>query len=278
VLRIEPARMGYRRYWVATGELRDARFELPGEPSQVKFTQATLVNVDFSGQTFESFSVHASTLEGCDFTSTSFEQLSLAATFHGGDQWDRRYWPQTVYRGCAFERTRFAEHTFWGNARMERCRFDRSRMRSMIFTQQVEFVECTFLGKIHGVNFWGRPTQHQAALGRTTNEFRGNDFTGARLTGVSFRHIDLRSQLFPGLPDYAVLDRMATRTAAALVTTAAWGDPAVARDAEFSLRFIANSAEEHGDGWALVSPDSFGDLPPERRQELFDLLVNYSDE
>jgi hypothetical protein len=99
------------------------------------------------------------------------------------------------------------------------------------------------------MNFWGRPHDHdRAALGRDRNDFTGNDFTAAELDGVSFRHIDLRAQRFPGLPGYALLDRVAERVSAVLPLVDGWPD---------------------GDQ-ALVSPARMGRrLPPALREELF---------
>jgi uncharacterized protein YjbI with pentapeptide repeats len=172
--------------WIARGELRDQRFDLPAGVSGVTFDRARLVSMDFSGKRFTDFNVHAGQFEKCDFSNTVFEQLSTGLTCTRGP-WDRAGWPQSVFRDCVFRRTRFAPLTFFGNVRFERCIFDRSRLRDQTSTFAAEFVDCVFLGRLRNLNFWGRPTDHQAALGRDRNDFTGNDFTSAELDDVAFR-------------------------------------------------------------------------------------------
>ncbi|MEU7747094.1 hypothetical protein [Nonomuraea sp. NPDC049158] len=254
------------------GALREQRFDLSAGVSRVTFDKALLASVDFSGMHFASFSVHGSRFEGCDFSGTAFEQLSMGATCVRGP-WNRASWPQSVFRDCVFRRTRFAPYTSFGNVRFERCVFDGSRLRDQTSTSDAEFVDCVFLGRVRDVTFWGRPTRDQAALGRDRNDFTGNDFTGAELDGVAFRHIDLRAQRFPGLPGYALLDRISARAAAALPLVERWPDPHHRKQARFSLEFLMERALTDNDDHALVSPSRLGrKLPPALREELFEAL------
>lgn len=256
--------------WIARGELGGQRFELPAGVSSVTFDQARLVDVDFSGMRFADFTVHDSVFEGCDFTGVAFECLSMATTCMQGT-WDGIGWPQSVFRGCVFRRTRFPPTTFFGNVRFERCTFDRSRLRDQTNTFEAEFVDCVFLGRVRNVNFWGRPTQHQAALGRDRNDFAGNDFTGAEVDHVAFHHIDLQTQRWPGLPGYALLDRIGARVHAVLPLVEQWPDAHHRKEARFSLAFLADTAREQNDDQALVSLLDMGrKLPPALREELFE--------
>lgn len=254
-----------------TGEMRDARFAVPNGETAVHIVDARMVNVDFAAVQLSRLEVRSSVLEGCDFTRAAFDSLDLG--------WGTG---QSVYRDCLFRRTRFAAHTFWGNTRFERCLFDGARLRNMIQTFDAEFVDCVFRGKLREINFWGRPADGgpNRPPGRApVNDFRGNDFTEADLAGVAFNGIDLRAQRFPGLPDYAVLDRMPERTDAVSALVDAWPDDETKRSALFSLRLEAELAAEHNAGAALVSRTNFGyRLPPDVRSQLFDLLVNYSDD
>jgi uncharacterized protein YjbI with pentapeptide repeats len=275
---MEPAQMGLRRYWVAEGELTGGRFEVADGDLDVSFNQARMVDVDFSGLRFSHLSAHDSVFERCDFSGTAFDNVNLGATFHGKGPWDGRTWPATLYRECVFARTRLPPNPHWGNARFERCTFDRARLRGSTSTFQAQFVECTFRGKIQDVNLWGRPTQHTSALGRDRNDFTGNDFTGAEVIGVAFRHIDLNAQRFPGLPGYAVLDRIDQRVAAALAAMPDWPEE-TKKEAAWSLGFGVTCALAENDGHALVSREWVGRrLPPEVRDQIFWLLVNYSDD
>ncbi|WP_068927383.1 pentapeptide repeat-containing protein [Planobispora rosea] len=238
------------------------------------FDRARLVDVDFSGMRLAGFSVHNSTFEGCDLSGTAFDRLSMGATCVQGP-WDGVDWPQTIFRGCTFRRTRFPPLTFFGNVRFERCVFDRSRLRNQTSTSEAEFVDCVFLGRVREVNFWGRPTEHQTSLGRDRNDFTGNDFTGAELDYVAFHHIDLRAQRFPGLPGYALLDRISERVEKVLPLMERWPDARHREEAGFSLEFLADRALEQNDDQALVSPADMGrKLPPALREELFEAFRN----
>lgn len=261
---------------IARGELRDQRFGLPAGVSSVTFDRARLVNVDFSGTRFADFSAHGSEFESCDFSGAVFERLSMGITRMGG-RWDGTGWPQSVFRDCVFRRTRFAPFTFFGNVRFERCVFDRSRLRDQTSTFEAEFVDCVFRGRVRNINFWGRPTDHQAALGRDRNDFTGNDFTGAELDYVAFHHIDLQAQRLPGPPGYALLDRVSERVEAVLPLVERWPDARHREEAGFSLEFLADSALEQNDDQALVSPLEMGrKLPPALREELFEAFRRMS--
>ncbi|WP_084958658.1 pentapeptide repeat-containing protein [Thermoactinospora rubra] len=268
---LRPSPHEWQEAWIARGELRDRRFELPAGVSSVFFERARLANVGFSGIRFAEFRVYDSVFDRCDFTGTAFDRLAMGDMCGEGPR-DRAGWPRSVFRDCVFRRTRFPPFTFFGNVRFDRCVFDRSRLRGQTATLEAEFVDCVFLGRVRDINFWGRPAQRdEAALGRDRNEFTGNDFTGAELQGVAFRHIDLHAQRFPGLPGYALLDRIGERARAVLPVVERWPDPRHREEARFSLEFLAGMALKDNDDHALVSPRDMGRrLPPALREELFE--------
>ncbi|SCF23612.1 hypothetical protein GA0070612_5167 [Micromonospora chokoriensis] len=269
--------MGLRRYWLARGELNGGRFGVADGNLDVSFAQARLVGVDFSGLRFSSLLAHDSVFERCDFSRTAFDHVLFGATGYRGERWDELSWPETVFRECVFARTRIPPEAYFGNVRFERCVFDGARLRDLTSTHNAQFVGCVFRGKIQDVNFWG--TERNAALGRDRNAFSGNDFTGAELLGVAFRHIDLDAQRFPGLPDYAVLDRIDQRVEAALAAMADWPDDETKTKTVRSLRFGADWAIKYNDGYALVSRKRFSRrLPPGVRDQIFWMLVNYTDD
>ncbi|MET7330964.1 pentapeptide repeat-containing protein [Nonomuraea sp. NPDC005650] len=272
---LEPTGEEWRSARIARGQLRDQRFPLPLGAADVIFDRARLANADFTETRFTGFLAYGSEFDGCDFSGTAFEELSMGSTSSGvgGKAWGGTAWPQTVFRDCVFRRTRFAERTFFGNVRFERCTFDRSRLRGQTATFEAEFVDCVFLGPVRDINFWGRPTQYQAALGRAHNDFTGNDFTAAELTHVAFHHIDLHAQRFPGLPGYALLDRVAERVSAVLPLVEGWPEERHRKGARFALEFLADTARAWNDDQALVSPAILGrKLPPALREELFEAL------
>ncbi|MEV4109907.1 pentapeptide repeat-containing protein [Nonomuraea sp. NPDC049695] len=269
----EPTNEEWRSARIARGQLRDQRFQLPTGVTDVIFDRARLVNVDFTETRFVGFNAYGSEFDGCDFSGVAFEQplMGSTGTGIGGQKWDGATWPQTVYRDCTFRRTRFAERTYFGNVRFERCVFDGSRLREQTATFEAEFVDCVFLGRVRNMNFWGRPTEHQDVLGREHNEFTGNDFTAAELDYVAFRHIDLRAQRFPGLPGYALLDRITERARSVLALADGWADERHRKEVHSALEFLADMAREWNDDQALVSPARMGrKLPPALREELFD--------
>ncbi|ETK33132.1 hypothetical protein MPTA5024_26390 [Microbispora sp. ATCC PTA-5024] len=236
--------------------------------------------VDFSGLHFDEFSSFASEFDGCDFSETTFGTFSGGASGVGGTLFSGQTWPQSVYRNCVFRRTRFPQPVFLGNVRFEKCVFDRSRLRGMTWTQEAEFVGCTFLGRVREVNFWGLPVLHQwppfekVPLGRGRNEFTGNDFSRAEVEWVAFKHIDLDAQKWPGLPDHALLDRISERVPAVLKLVGSWPDTPHRKQAWSNLEFLAAGTREHGvDDKALVHRLVIGNrLPPELRDEVFKAL------
>jgi len=191
--RWEPAQLGVRRYWRGLGEQEGGRFPLPGAQADVFLERVRLTGVDLSRLRFDSFWAYDSEFVRCDFTRAVFGRAGLAATT-AEQRWDGRSWPVTAYRECDFTRTRLPPRAFLGNARFENCLFDSAFVRTAS-TQEAQFVGCTFRGRVKA-RFWGRPDGHLDALGRDRNDFTGNDFTAADVTGVTFRDIDLGDQRF----------------------------------------------------------------------------------
>jgi hypothetical protein len=97
---------------------------------------------------------------------------------------------QAVFRDCGFSASKLE----LGNARFERCTFENVRLPAGVGL--AEFVDCSFRGELEGVRFEGSPPAADA-FGRVTNEFRGNDFSGALMPGCAFRHVNLGAQRWP---------------------------------------------------------------------------------
>lgn len=207
-------RRGLSTKWVLHGNASHERFNVApadGKELMVFFEHCRLDSFDFGDIDFKSFYAAGCVFRRCDFSKASFLQLGFGQAQVQRD-WNRQIgprderYPQTLYEECLFASTRFdPNNTYFGNARFVRCIFDHAWLRKL-FTRTAEFVDCRFVGKViectfHGV-ISGEETQR---IGRSTNEFRGNDFREADLIWTAFRGIDLGAQLLPESDSYAVL-------------------------------------------------------------------------
>lgn len=186
---------------------------------------------DFSRTRFAQFTAIASSFASCSFRGASFDQ----ACFGGGIS-------QSRYFDCCFDGSRITA-VAPGNARFERCSFRNCRIREM-FATMVEFVDCAFSGRFLGGVLHGRPPLDRD-VGRTVNEFRGNDFTGMELRDVDFRSgVDLRLQQLPSGPSYVYIEdpeHALTRARAAVVT---WKDLDLRRKALAILKSLEMDVED----------------------------------
>lgn len=229
-----------------------------------------LADVDFSGQSFDTFGAYGGTFLRCDFSETSFGKFSVG---HQG---------QTRFVDCVFRRTRFPlGNTYLGNARFERCVFDGARLRDLRIDGS-EFVDNVFSGRIWHTVFYGVPGHWSAGTDRPGNAWHGNDFSKADLVDVDFRDIDLRAQRWPEDRDeYALIDRVDERTAAATATITAappgeWAEPAKALQA---VDFLRTGVQRDPHGFVLVRRrELWHRLPPPTRDRLWALLVTGYDD
>jgi uncharacterized protein YjbI with pentapeptide repeats len=175
-----------------SGELSGVRFDPSTTPT--RFVKAKFEDVDFSGLDIEGFHAQASVFERCDFSGSKLHEGTLSVP------------PASVYRDCRFDRAklRFQDP---GVARFERCSFDHTVIDHWSCSAN-EFVDCTFVGRFRDVQFSGgmNPTLPRV-VPMHPNEFRGNDFTAAKLIGVDFTGgIDLDAQTLPSGPGYRRFD------------------------------------------------------------------------
>lgn len=187
------------------------------EPSEdLIFDHVREVDADFSGRRLNSLRAIGCRFERCRFDRTRAE----AVTFGAGME-------LTEYVDCSFDGARF-KSVAAGFSRFVRCSFRDVDLKGL-GDDYLELVDCVFTGKLQSNVFWGAPPQPEArqryesnvrflarqgrpeppgyrelAL-RPSNEFRGNDFSGAGLIGVSFRGIDLAEQRLPTGEDYLYL-------------------------------------------------------------------------
>jgi len=190
---------------------RGGKFRPPR--GDVRFTDARLVSVDFSGAAFDRFVSAGSDFEACNFSRVRFGRNTRS--WLGSER-------RTLYRDCTFDEADMRDVNF-GQSRFERCSFRGTRMEKW-FSIAAEFVDCLFEASVRECTFYGRPNRRlepRLQLDRELNEFRGNDFSRAILRDCVFRDgIDLDAQRFPTGPEYVWLRSFRRRiapTRAALV-------------------------------------------------------------
>lgn len=169
---------------------RKNRRTVPDKPD-LRFIDPTFrrrrhVDADWSGQTFDQFIP-----VGCRFEACLFENVNFKSACFGGGAED------SYYVGCSFDRATIRSIAP-GYARFESCTFYDIEIVQFL-AMSIEMVDCVVTGIIKQAFFNGAvPDEDVSALGRSTNEFRGNDFSGATLLDVDFRTgIDLSAQRMP---------------------------------------------------------------------------------
>lgn len=188
-----------------------------GFPGLVLLQQATMADVDFGRAAFDKLAP-----SGCVFLRCDFRKATL----------DRRMVPlfkarrRNVFRECRFDGVDLRAIDP-GSSRFESCVFDGADLDGWN-AQTAEFVDCHFAGRLARVRFYGKPWGQGAAEvdpKRTSNEFRGNDFSQAELVDVAFlMGIDVAQQRWPEGDDYVRLDRIHQRLTRGRTEIARWKD------------------------------------------------------
>ncbi|MGH7685411.1 MAG: pentapeptide repeat-containing protein [Candidatus Dormibacteria bacterium] len=187
------------------GALSHTRVDVPAGEVTVEIVSARWDHVDLSGQRFANYAATDSVLESCNFARCTIAGGVLSAI------------PVVTYRGCNFEGAdlRGCAPNF---ARFERCRFVDIRLDDW-HAVNAEFVDCTFSGRLLRVSFSGTPLGfggERIRRIRSTNEFRGNDFSDAQLIDCSVEGgIDLDANRWPQSDDYVVIRSAHERIAGA---------------------------------------------------------------
>ena len=228
---------------------------------RVVLNHASLTGADFSGRKLLQLSVAGSRLVGCRFANIRAQGASLGA----GTQ-------MSHYVDCTFDRSRL---TLGGGglARFERCSFRDVDLRHW-FCFAVEFVDCTFTGKLRKAIFNGTvPGEQRSMAGRSLNEFRGNDFSGADLVDVTFRTgIDLSLQRLPTGPPYLYVADGAAAVQRARVAVVHWEDLAIRREA-MALISVLEDEISGGQRQLLLRKDAYPSFSSQAIGALFELLA-----
>ncbi|GAC1339451.1 MAG: hypothetical protein NVSMB23_08480 [Myxococcales bacterium] len=215
----------------------------------------------FSGRRLESFTAIA-----CRFIGCRFERMHIEDANFGAGRSD------SEYVDCSFDGSRIRAEVA-GSARFVRCSFRDVVIRNLL-CHRVEFVECVFSGKLHVGYFNGTvPEDNQAWLGRSTNEFRDNDFSQMELIDVAFRTgIDLSKQKLPTDPMYLYVPDAVAAVANARKQVIEWKDLKRRQEAMKVIRFLELELEG-GQQQLFMRPK--GLMPRKWREvseEIFSLL------
>ena len=170
------------------------RIDVPKD-AYLTLERGDLVGETFSGRKLNKMLMLASSFTGCEFT-----DMRIGNWVTGGARTT-----VTRYTECVFDRSRIRFNP-GGLARFERCSFRDVDLRDwMCF--ETELVDCVFTGRMRRSFFNGTVREELVeALRRTSNEFRGNDFSEMELIGVDFRTgIDLSLQRLPTGEQYVYL-------------------------------------------------------------------------
>lgn len=224
-----------------------------------------VVGADYSGLSLDKFSAQGST-----FTDCKFDRIKVGhASFGAGTEESR-------YVRCSFDR---AALTFLGGyVRFVGCTFRNARFIDPS-SDYLEFVDCSFTGRITGLQLRGAPHRGQnrydaglrglARQGRPEppgyrelvlrpgNQIHGNDFAGAELVNVSFRFgVDLTAQQLPAGDDYLYLPDAAAAVRRALAA-AEQDSSELAGKAKFFLEDVLQREIDYGQRQLLVRTKNF---------------------
>lgn len=168
------------------------------EDKQLVLDHVALNGADFSGRRLVQFSAAGSRFSRCRFENVKIDSAAFGA---GRDV--------SEFLDCTFDSSRIRPGP-GGYARFVRCSFRDVELSDWI-CMAVEIVDCVFTGVVRDSIFNGSvPIEDRKQLRRSTNEFRGNDFSGSELFDVSFRTgVDLEAQRLPRGSEYLYLPRAA---------------------------------------------------------------------
>jgi hypothetical protein len=161
---------------------------------RLEFVDANLECESFAQLTLREFMSTRSTFRDC-----RFERMTIKRACFGGGT------VASEYVDCVFDGSRI-NATTPGTARFLRCSFREVHIQDF-FGLTCGFVDCVFSGTIEKAVFQSKLLgPHRDRFGRSENDFRGNDFSGAKLGDVAFRGgIDLTSQNLPSGPEFIYL-------------------------------------------------------------------------
>jgi hypothetical protein len=240
------------------------RVDVP-EDAYLTFQRAERVDETFSGRKLDQMLMLAGSFTRCEFTGMRI------------GNWVTGSARTTVTRHteCVFDRSRIRFNP-GGLARFERCSFREVDLRDwMCF--ETELVDCVFTGRMRRSFFNGTVREESVeALGRTTNVFRGNDFSGMDLIDVGFRTgIDLSLQRLPTGEQYVYLADAERALERAREQVVASGRVRLRGEHGEVVPVIDAALKTVRDGQRqlLLRKDTYGRIPQAELDMIFDILA-----
>ncbi|MEQ4305398.1 hypothetical protein ABNF97_29125 [Plantactinospora sp. B6F1] len=210
-----------------------------------------VVGADYSRRTLDQFVSVGSTFTDCRFDRTRINDAGFGAGME-----------QTEFVDCSFDGTSL--RAVGGFTRFVRCAF-RSVRATQVAPDYLEFVDCTFSGRITGLRFWGGPPNgagryagtvdaqrgagslpmppgYRELVLRERNQIHGNDFSNAQLVKVEFRFgVDLTAQKLPVGEDYVYVPDPETTVSAAVAELGRSPSEYAPRAQEFLISLMQRS-------------------------------------
>lgn len=219
-----------------------------------------LRGVDFSGRKLLQFSAVGSRLQSSQFNHARINNASFGAGREPSE-----------YIECTFDGShiRFGPG---GYARFVRCSFRNVDLRDW-FCFTVELIDCTFTGRIRKAIFNGTvPEDKRAVLGRKSNEFRGNDFSGMNLLDVAFRTgINLAEQRLPSGPSYLFLADARSSVQRVRSEVIGWQELEVRQSAMAIVKTLEETVHD-GQEQLLLRADNYSHFPDKAVKAVFNVL------
>lgn len=222
---------------------------------------ARLHGQDYSGRKLLQFATIGSHLAACNF-----DQIQIqSAAFGSGTE-------TSEFVECTFNGARM-NMAPGGFARFVRCSFHNVTIRNWTCFA-VEMIDCKFSGRLETTIFNGTvPEDERAIIGRTSNEFHGNDFSAMDFIDVAFRTgIDLTQQVLPSGKDYLYLPHAASAVAYTKSRVGGWADEEARRDAMVIIQALEYSLSGGQQQLLLRASDSYEIFPRKVVDDLFSLL------
>jgi Pentapeptide repeats (8 copies) len=210
-------------------------------------SEVRLENADFSNRRVRDLAVVNATLIRCDFSRTRVTGGVLGAGYETSE------YLECVFDGCHLS------NVLPGRATFINCSFRDVSIRKLQF-QDAQFIDCVFTGLLESVTFSAVPLSTDR-LGRSRNTYRGNDFSGAWLSGTVFRGgIDLTLQRLPDDPDHVLVRDAAVVLPKVREQVARWPERRLRDEADASLWMMENDVAT-GQRDLLVSRSLLGHTP-----------------
>lgn len=208
--------------------------------------QVDICDVDFSGRPENYWTAHESRLERCRFEGIKATYFCFGAGMG-----------MSEYVDCSFDGSRINALNP-GNARFVRCSFRNVRLTKWICAE-AEFIDCVFTGTLKEINFIAHLSEYnQQHLGRAFNRYEGNDFTGAKLSGVAFMGgVNLLDQKLPEGDGHLLLEEADPVLVAALSRVDSWPESPENKEVRSYLESKLESYVLRGQRQLLISPHDF---------------------